>query len=100
MRRLVLIATLLAVSAASAPAMAQFYYPGPYAPPPPPAYDPYYRPRGYYPPPPAYGYRQRVRFGEYCETGRGGCYIGRPVPVGSRCRCDIPGFGLKRGVVQ
>jgi hypothetical protein len=59
------------------------------------------RPRSY--DAPGWGYerhspRPSRRFGQICATSRGACYV-RPVPVGSRCRCEIPGFGLKRGSV-
>ena len=37
-------------------------------------------------------------FGRLCLTQRGNC-ITRPQPYGSRCGCDIPGFGFKRGAV-
>jgi hypothetical protein len=107
MRKLTLLAVAIVGLALIGPASAQYYYGGGgyYAPPPPPGYDPYGRPYGYRPPPPAYGYGDgygygyRARLGRFCETGRGSCYT-RPVPVGSGCRCDIPGFGLKRGIVQ
>ena len=28
------------------------------------------------------------------------CYVGRPQPLGTGCRCDVPGFGLKRGNIE
>jgi hypothetical protein len=31
-----------------------------------------------------------------CVTSRGTCRT-RPVPYGTPCSCNIPGFGLKRG---
>ncbi|HYF54485.1 MAG TPA: hypothetical protein VEA41_09525 [Salinarimonas sp.] len=37
-------------------------------------------------------------FGRTCLTSRGACYI-RPQPLSSRCACEIPGFGTKRGAV-
>jgi hypothetical protein len=52
---------------------------------------------------PGYGYGEgygRRRFGAICVTGRGNCATGRPVPSGSPCSCNIPGFGPKRGVVN
>ena len=99
MRKWTLLAVALAGLAMTGSANAQYYGGGYYAPPPPPGYDPYGRPYGYRPPPPPYGYGYRAPLGRFCETGRGSCYT-RPVPVGSACRCDIPGFGLKRGIVQ
>lgn len=92
---------ILAGAVAAVPASAQ-YYGGGYYPPPSPSYDEYGRPYGYRRPPPPdyeYGYRRRAPISQFCETGRGGCYS-RPSPVGAPCRCDIPGFGLKRGIVQ
>ncbi|KAA2237471.1 hypothetical protein [Salinarimonas soli] len=63
------------------------------------AYDPRPR-RRYYEQEEAYSPRPRRagRFGQACETSRGTCYV-NPQPIGSRCRCDIPGFGPKRGNV-
>lgn len=102
---------------AAAPAGAQYY--DPYRPryeydrppPPPPRYeDEYRRP----PPPPDYGYRRRgppppddydygpprgPRAGGMCVTSRGSCPT-PPISRGAPCRCDIPGFGEKRGVIQ
>ncbi len=52
---------------------------------------------------PGYGHGEgygRRRFGAICVTGRGNCATGRPVPSGSPCGCNIPGFGPKRGVVN
>ncbi|WP_244472682.1 MULTISPECIES: hypothetical protein [unclassified Methylobacterium] len=37
-------------------------------------------------------------FGRLCLTQRGNC-ITRPQPYGSRCGCDIPGFGRKHGEI-
>lgn len=105
MKKLMLLAVAIAGLAVTGTANAQYYGGGGYYAPPPPAYDPYDRPYGYRrpPPPPAYGYGggygYRQPIGRFCETGRGSCYT-RPTPVGSGCRCDIPGFGLKRGIVQ
>jgi hypothetical protein len=81
--------TLLAGGAA-----AQYYPPPPYG-------GGYYRP----PPPPYYGgdyygrpYGRPAQLGQSCVTSRGTCYA-YPSPVGSPCRCFIPGFGKKRGAV-
>lgn len=78
--------TLLAGEAA-----AQYYPPPPYG-------GGYYRPP---PPPPYYGggyYGRPARLGQSCVTSRGSCYA-YPSPIGSPCRCYIPGFGKKRGAV-
>jgi hypothetical protein len=87
--------------AALVPANAQYYRDG-YYPPPPRGYDPYDRPPPGYgrPPPGYYGGRSeyRGRFGRICLTSRGSCFS-RPAPLNSSCRCDIPGFGLKRGAI-
>jgi hypothetical protein len=65
-------------------------------------YDPYDRPPGYGYERPRYGYDRpyggRQRFGDTCVTSRGSCEV-NPVPLGSRCRCFIEGFGPKRGNV-
>ncbi|MCC0805565.1 hypothetical protein FPV16_04900 [Methylobacterium sp. W2] len=45
--------------------------------------------------PPRYG---RQRMGSVCVTSRGNCPA-YPSPIQSPCRCDIPGFGPKRGNV-
>ncbi|WP_375459624.1 hypothetical protein [uncultured Enterovirga sp.] len=46
----------------------------------------------------AYDGRRGARRGSsVCVTGRGSCPIGGVVPRMTPCRCDIPGFGLKRG---
>ncbi|SIQ09639.1 hypothetical protein SAMN05880592_101896 [Bosea sp. TND4EK4] len=94
------------------PAGAQYY--DPYRPryeydrPPPPRYDDGYRrpPRyddGYRRPPPPDDYRygppRGPRGGGMCVTSRGSCPT-PPIPRGAPCRCDIPGFGEKRGIVQ
>src|SRR4051812_43683238 len=118
-------ALLIAVIAAMVmPQLAQAQYYDPYRPPPPvyggPVYgapQPYGRPPygdpryggpppGYYnrpPPPPAYG-RPPPRYGSNmgtgCVTSRGNCSTDRPVPIGTGCRCMIPGFGRKRGAVE
>jgi hypothetical protein len=43
-------------------------------------------------------YRERADVSGVCVTSRGNCRI-VPSRVGSACRCDIPGFGRKRGSV-
>lgn len=43
--------------------------------------------------------RSRANVGSICITARGSCPT-RPSPRGYPCRCDIPGFGEKRGNVQ
>ncbi|KQO49084.1 MULTISPECIES: hypothetical protein [unclassified Methylobacterium] len=40
----------------------------------------------------------RQRMGSVCVTARGNCPA-YPSPIQSPCRCDIPGFGPKRGNV-
>lgn len=119
-KKLILTALTGAALVAAVPAGAQYY--DPYRPPP-PRYDDGYRydrpppPRyddGYRrPPPPRYddGYRQPdygrpgpgydrgPRPGAMCVTSRGTCPA-PPIQRGSPCRCDIPGFGVKRGAVQ
>ncbi|MFT0892900.1 hypothetical protein [Pseudochelatococcus sp. G4_1912] len=62
-------------------------------PPPPPGW-------GQPAPPPGWGNRPPPRRGGgVCVTSRGACPAG-PLNSGSPCRCDLPGFGTKRGVVQ
>ncbi len=70
---------------------------------PPPAYEQreYYRPRyeerRYER---DYGYeRQRRDLGQVCVTSRGSCGT-LPNYIGAPCRCEIPGFGRKRGNIQ
>ena len=46
------------------------------------------------------GYRRGGAFGRACATSRGVCYVRRPEPYGAPCRCDIPGFGPKRGNIE
>ncbi len=59
---------------------------------------PYYRrPEYTYDEPEVY---VRGRYGRACETSRGVCYVARPQPLGSGCRCEIRGFGLKRGNIE
>lgn len=95
MKRLALgLLALTSLAASVAPAAAQYY---PY-----PAPPRYYeeRPGRFYRPDP-YGerfYRRPVEFGNICFTSRGSCRT-RPQPLDAPCRCDIPGFGLKRGGV-
>ena len=89
--------------ASALPAQAQIFFPGPPQPyyPPPPVYSerPYYpdgdgdrryRPRPYYQP--------RAEIGYTCSTSRSACDIDG-APVGTGCRCFIPGFGRKGGSV-
>lgn len=38
------------------------------------------------------------RGGGYCVTSRGSCPAAGP--PGAPCRCEIPGFGRKRGIIQ
>ena len=86
--------------AAAAPASAQYYEPYGRPPPPygyerrPPPPDGYYRRPG-----PPEGYQRERRFGQVCVTSRGTCGT-RPGPIGISCRCDIPGFGPKRGSIE
>lgn len=56
------------------------------------------------------GFDERRRFDEpaprrantanVCETSRGNCAVARGTPIGANCRCNIPGFGPKRGNAQ
>ncbi|HRK24348.1 MAG TPA: hypothetical protein PLQ11_05280 [Beijerinckiaceae bacterium] len=114
MKRFVLAAaSVLILATAAGTASAQYY--DPYRPAP-PRYDPYDGPRGYdpydrprrvdpyrydRPPPRDWGYRppRRQPMGNVCVTSRGACnsYL---TPIGTGCRCNIPGFGLKRGTIQ
>lgn len=59
---------------------------------------PYYRRPGYAYEEPGYG--RRRDFGRACATSRGVCYVRPPQPLGAPCRCEIPGFGLKRGNIE
>ncbi len=56
---------------------------------------------GYGPPPGAWreGRRpaRRAQAGNVCVTSRGSCEYPQYFPLNTRCRCDIPGFGMKRG---
>lgn len=74
------------------------YYPAPQYSPQPynpyyqqPAYDPYAQPRRP---------RRQAAMGSVCVTSRGECTVGRYVPLGTGCKCQIPGFGRKRGQVD
>lgn len=58
-----------------------------------------YRPRRRPQPRADYGYH-RGGGGSVCVTSRGECSVGRYVPIGTGCKCQIPGFGQKRGHVQ
>lgn len=44
--------------------------------------------------------RRRAAMGSVCVTSRGECDTGTFVPLGSGCRCRIPGFGSKGGYVR
>ncbi|MGL4637363.1 MAG: hypothetical protein ACRCWF_15380 [Beijerinckiaceae bacterium] len=94
MKRIALVA--LGLVSGLVPAAAQYY---PYPPQRPHYYEP--PPRPYYRQDP-YGWdapRYRpVVVGNICYTSRGSCRT-RPAPEESPCRCDIPGFGLKRGAI-
>jgi hypothetical protein len=98
LKRLSLIALASVTLLGSLPAGAQYYdpYRGP------PRGDYYERgPRGYEYERrrPRYDddYRPRRSRGGVCVTSRGNCPTYSP--VGAGCRCDIPGFGTKRGNV-
>jgi hypothetical protein len=124
MKRLLLAA--LAALTLTAPASAQ-YYGGPDSRPdreewvrPAPRYDEDgrpgygYRPRPDYERRDDYGYERRVyryerprrewrreaRYGNVCVTSRGSCEYPQSYPIGTGCRCDIPGFGPKRGNIN
>lgn len=113
MKRILLSA--LAVLALAAPASAQ-YYGDPYEEEwsePAPSYR--YERRPDYGDRPGYGYEtrreyrygppreewrrpvRRARVGNVCVTSRGNCEYPQSFPLNSQCRCDIPGFGMKRG---
>ncbi len=48
-----------------------------------------------------YGYdRPRRDLGGVCVTSRGSCGMPQANYIGAPCRCNIPGFGSKRGNVQ
>lgn len=44
-------------------------------------------------------YYRQPRYGNMCVTSRGDCPT-PPLPYGSGCGCNVPGFGPKRGIVQ
>jgi hypothetical protein len=89
MRRLLLtLGAAAALLTVGAPAFAQYYGDG---------YGPrrrYERPYGGYDGGPPRG----PRIMRVCVTSRGAC-PSYPLPQGAPCRCDIPGFGPKRGIV-
>ena len=107
MKRLLLAA--LALSAPAAPASAQYY--GPYSPAPgwyepAPRYQPrsdYYERRRYYDEGPPRGVWRRparqVAVGNICVTSRGSCEYPQYFQLQTPCRCQIPGFGPKRGAI-
>jgi hypothetical protein len=112
MKRLLLAA--LALSALAAPASAQYY--GPYSPAPrwyepAPRYQPqpdydrprsdhYERRRSYDEGPPRGVWRRPARqAGNVCVTSRGSCEYPQYFRLQTPCRCDIPGFGPKRGAI-
>ena len=117
MKRLFLAALALqapAFLALAAPASAQYY--GPYSPAPgwyepAPRYQPrpdYYRPRSdyyerrrYYDEGPPRGVWRRParQVGNICVTSRGSCEYPQYFQLQTPCRCDIPGFGPKRGAI-
>jgi hypothetical protein len=100
----------LAALALAAPASAQYYgspyerwQPGPryyeyerpgYG------YRPYYERRVYRYERPRYETRRVVRYGNVCVTSRGSCEYPQSYQIGTRCSCDIPGFGPKRGNIN
>ncbi|NIX78100.1 hypothetical protein [Microvirga terricola] len=91
MKRIALAALALALTA---PASAQ-YYGNPYPPPPAPEWGG---------PPPGYRHEwrrpaPRQRVGNVCYTSRGSCEYPQYFPINTPCRCDIPGFGMKRGAI-
>jgi hypothetical protein len=40
---------------------------------------------------------RRTQVGNVCVTSRGSCEYPQYFPLNARCRCNIPGFGPKRG---
>lgn len=102
-RQITVSALACAVLLSTLPAQAQ-YYGGPYRGAPsydddddddrPPPRRHYRRDYGYERP-----YYRQPRYGNMCVTGRGDCPT-PPLPYGSGCGCNIPGFGSKRGIVQ
>ena len=105
-KRIALTALALFTLAGAAPASAQFLppvFPSPYGYPPSDEYEPRYRReyrREYRPRYERPYYQPRAEIGYTCATRRGTCEIGDGRPVGSICRCYIPGFGPKRGYTQ
>ena len=119
MKRLFLAALALqapAFLALAAPASAQYY--GPYSPAPqwyepapryryqpqPDYYQPrsdYYERRRYYDegPPRSVWRRPARQVGNICVTSRGSCEYPQYFQLQTPCRCDIPGFGPKRGAI-
>ena len=119
MKRLLLAALALqapAFLALAAPASAQYY--GPYSPAPqwyepapryryqpqPDYYQPrsdyYERRRNYDEGPPRSVWRRPARqVGNICVTSRGSCEYPQYFQLQTPCRCDIPGFGPKRGAI-
>jgi hypothetical protein len=57
-----------------------------------------FRPRRRVNPRADYGH-SRGGLGSVCVTSRGNCGVGALVPIGSGCRCHIPGFGRKAGQI-
>ena len=49
---------------------------------------------------PRYEERSRRDLGDVCVTSRGSCGTPQANYIGAPCRCNIPGFGSKRGNVQ
>jgi hypothetical protein len=45
-------------------------------------------------------WRRPARYGNVCVTSRGSCEYPQSFPIGAGCRCDIPGFGPKRGNIN
>lgn len=99
--RVILVALAIATILGIAPAAAQYY-------PAPPVYREYREPPRHVRPAPRYEYDRygrRVyrpaprRYSDVCVTARGNCSTGRPVPSGTPCACNVPGFGIKRGQV-
>ena len=87
-----ILAALVGLAACTAPAMAQYY-----------EYHPRPRyeeggPRWHHRYEERRMYRERA-FGRVCVTSRGSCRSA-PGPIGTRCRCHIPGFGKKHGSIE
>ncbi|WP_112663747.1 hypothetical protein [Microvirga flavescens] len=100
---------LFALVALAGPSFAQYYDPyygpGPgwnRPPPPPPGWRPPPPPQPGWGPPPGQRWRQqqqRRQMGNVCVTSRGSCEYPQYFPRNTPCRCDIPGFGTKRGAI-